>query len=189
MHNTIYLKIIREKLVRIDLILAIATILIVISCPSYAETSENILKCNGKNCFNKPLDIAISNDDSFFLVTDSDESSGSFLRRFDVQGGITDNVKNIDLGTSNTGQLNVSINKNNNLAVVYTEPSETNSTILQIVDLIDNSVKSLQSISSGKLQIGAASFANANGETLIAGTIDSVNPDTSNDTAGVVFGF
>lgn len=177
MHNTLYLKIIREKLVRIDLILAIAIILIVISCPSYAETSENILKCNGKNCFNKPLDITVSNDDSFFLVTDSDESSGSFLRRFDVQGGTAVNVKNINLGTNNTGQLNVSINKNNNLAVVYNESSETNPTILQIVDLIDNSVKSIQSISSGKLQIGAASFADASGETLIAGTIDSVNPE------------
>ncbi|GEM_PF-2277508 len=177
MHNTIYWKTIKEKLVRIDLMLAIATILIVISCPSYAETSENILKCNGKNCFNKPLDIAISNDDSFFLVTDSDESSGSFLRRFDVQGGITANVKNINLGTGNTGQLNVSINKNNNLAVVYNEPSEANSTTLQIVDLIDNSVKSLHSISSEKLQVGVSSFGDANGETLIVGTVDSVNPE------------
>ncbi len=193
-----------KNIVSISLTLAI--ILFLTCVPANAETSEKLflnninptntsikfekigtLLCTSQACFKRPNDAVISSDGSFVLVTDS--SNPSVLKKFNFSAGIFTNSFTLPLiqKTTNTPLLNISLNQSNTKAAIYREPTDGENTLVQIIDLSNNSIKELNSVSSSATKIGAPVFLDADGKKLIAGTLDLSAPglvivDTESDS-------
>ena len=146
-------------------------------------TGENLrfekvstLPCTTQTCFKRPNDAVISNDGSFILVVDSSNPgiTGINLKKFTFSGGNFTDALTLPLiqKTTNSPLLNLSLSQNNTRAAIYREPTEGENTLVQLVDLSNNSIKELSSVNSGDIKIGEPAFLDQEGKKLIAGTLD-----------------
>lgn len=145
------------------------------------EQTSALPNCINQVCFTKPNDIAIASDGSFILAIDSSKAgkSGIYLRKFNFSGsGFTESAA-IPLiqNSTNAPLLRITLSQNNNKVAVYREPTDLENTLVQIVDLTNNSVKELKSVSSSDLKIGPPAFIDPDGKSLLAGNLDSKTHD------------
>lgn len=155
-----------------------------------AQNIETLPNCDG-GCIKKLSEAVISHDSSFVLAGDSSVSGepGIALKKYNFKSSEFTNVESIPLIQNGTEApfLNISLSQNNEKVSVYREPVETENTLVQIVNLLDNSIKELSSVNTSGLQIGLPAFLDKEGKTLIASTIGAdvqelVSIDIESDT-------
>ncbi len=138
------------------------------------------LSCTTRECFKRPSDTVISNDGSFILVVDSSTPgvNGINLKKFNFTAGNFTDTLTLPLiqQSTNSPLLNIALNQNSTRAAIYREPTEGENTLVQLVDLLNNTVKELSSVNSSNTIIGAPAFLDAEGKKLIAGTLDLSSP-------------
>ena len=141
--------------------------------------SVNDLPCSGQACFQSPNDAVIASDGSFVVVADSVSSSSINLRRFNFSSNSFIDAATIPLSLSSSSAqaISIALNNKNNKVAVHREPLEGEASLIQVVDLPNNSVKELSSISSNSKQISAPDFLDKEGAQLIAGTLDLNLPE------------
>ncbi len=152
------------------------------------QTVNLFPNCSSLICFKRPNDFEIASDGSFVIVSDSSNSGekGINLRRFNFNAaGFLDggSIPLLQKG-SEAPLLSVLLSQNNKKAAIYREPIKTEDTLVQIVDLSNNSVKELKSITatSKDTQIGIPAFIDTEGKKLLAGTLNTPSSLLTIDT-------
>lgn len=188
-----------KKAVRINLLLAIAAVFVFLfSLKSDAETirkiylnrsipfettlkfekTSNLADCIGSTCFKTPNDIAIASDGSFFLIVDSAnfDDSTIYLRKVFFGTNQEEVIPLLQSGLD-IPLLTVKLSQSNKKAFIYREPVSTENTLVQVVDLTNNTVKELQSVTSKGTQIGIPVILDNEGNKILANTLSTTSPE------------
>lgn len=127
-------------------------------------------KCFQNKCFERPNDLAIASDGSFFLVVDS--SANPHVRKIEYSNEIFADkaITNLNQTLPKDVNLNIILSKNKKRAIVY---RNNENTLVQILDVDNNSVlKNLNSVSSST-PVSSVDFLDEEGKKLIAVTANN----------------